>query len=140
MIGLLILAQKDVAFGLLEAVDHVLGQRPPALMAFPVHYETPPDELATALAKAIHAIDQGDGVLILADIYGATHINVACRLLARHRVELVTGLNLPMLIRVLNYRDAPLDDLIGKALSGGMEGIVCATEFCLLDDAQHEMH
>ncbi len=140
MIGLLVLAQKDVAFGLLEAVDHVLGQRPPALAAFPVHYETPPDELTAALSKAIHAIDQGEGVLILADIYGATHINVACRLLARHRVELVTGLNLPMLIRVLNYRDLPLDDLIGKALSGGMEGIVCATEFCLLDDAKHEVH
>ncbi len=139
MIGLLVLAQKDVALGLLEAVDHVLGQRPPALAAFPVRYDTPPDELGASLAQAIKAVDEGNGVLILADIYGATHINVACRLLARHRIELVTGLNLPMLIRVLNYRDLPLHELIGKALSGGMEGIVCATEFCLLDNADHEV-
>ena len=139
MIGLLVLAQKDVAFGLLEAVDHVLGQRPPALVAFPVRYDMPPDELGLALGKAIRAVDSGEGVLILADIYGATHINVACRLLERNRIELVTGLNLPMLIRVLNYRDQPLHELIEKALSGGMEGIVCATAFCLLDTPRHEL-
>jgi len=139
MVGLLVLAQKDVAFGLLEAVDHVLGRRPQALAAFPVRYDMPPDELTAALAQAIHAIDEGDGVLILADIYGATHINVACRLLMRDKVELVTGLNLPMLIRALNYQELPLAELIQKALTGGMEGIVCATDFCLLEKRKHEL-
>ncbi|MHB1566492.1 MAG: PTS sugar transporter subunit IIA [Acidiferrobacter sp.] len=139
MIGLVVLAQKDVAVGLLEAVDHVLGQRPPALVAFPVCYDTPPDELSNKLRETISALNTGDGVLILADIYGATHINVACRLLRRDSVELVTGLNLPMLIRVLNYRDQPLPELVKKALSGGMEGIVCATELCLVDGDKHEL-
>ncbi len=139
MIGLVILAQKDVAAGLLEAVDHVLGHRPQALTAFPVSYDTPPDELACALRATIDALDCGDGVLILADIYGATHNNVACRLLEPHHIELVTGVNLPMLIRVLNYRNRSLDEVIDKALSGGIEGIVRATEFCLMDGDKHEL-
>lgn len=139
MIGLIVLAQKDVAVGLLEAADHVLGQRPPGLVAFPVSYETPPEELSKKLRDTIGAVNTGDGVLILADIYGATHINIACRLLKRDYIELVTGLNLPMLIRVLNYRDQPLPELIRKALSGGVDGIVCATELCLLDEHNHEL-
>ncbi len=139
MIGLVILAQRDIALGLLEAVDHVLGQRPPALVAFPVSYETPPDQLGQGLRNVLAKLDHGDGVLILADIYGATHINVACRLLERDRIELVTGVNLPMLIRALNYRDRPLPQLIEKALSGGTEGIVRATEFCLVDGDKHEL-
>ncbi|HUW98522.1 MAG TPA: hypothetical protein VMV40_06735 [Acidiferrobacter sp.] len=139
MIGLLVLAQKDVAFGLLEAVEHVLGRQSPALVAFPVRYDMPPDDLALVLGKAIRALNDGDGVLILADIYGATHINVACRLLEPNHIELVTGLNLPMLIRAINYRDRPLHELIEKALSGGIEGIVCATEFCLVDSHKHEL-
>ncbi len=136
MVGLLVLAQKDMAVGLLEAADHVLGQRPAGLAAFPIRYDIPPSELTAGLERAIRTIDDGQGVLILADIYGATHINVACRLLERGRVELVTGLNLPMLIRVLNYRDQPLPELIDKALSGGVEGIVCATEFCFLENSK----
>ncbi|MDA8389919.1 MAG: PTS fructose transporter subunit IIA [Gammaproteobacteria bacterium] len=139
MIGLVILAQRDIAVGLLEAVDHVLGHRPQALVAFPVSYDTPPDQLGRTLHATIAGLDHGDGVLILADIYGATHINVACRLLEPQHIELVTGVNLPMLIRVLNYRDRPLGEVIQKALSGGMEGIVRATEFCLVDGDKHEL-
>lgn len=139
MIGLLVLAQKDIAHGLLEAVDHVLGQRPPAVAAFPVAYDIAPDDLSKSLSYAIADVNDGDGVLILADIYGATHINVACQLLQRNQIELVTGVNLPMLIRVLNYRDRSLTELIGTALSGGVEGIVCATDLCLVDGPKHEL-
>ena len=81
------------------------------------------DRMDTILREGIRKVDQGDGVLILADVYGATHTNVACHLLARGRIELITGVNLPMLLRVLNYRHLKMDDLIDKALSGGSGGI-----------------
>lgn len=128
MIGLLILTQKDAGKGLLYAVEHVLGQRPPQLDAMPVNYDQPPEQLAQSLRQRIAQLDQGQGVLILADIYGATHTNVACSLLKSNKVELIAGLNLPMLIRVLNYRNLSFPDLIAKAISGGTEGIVCATD------------
>ena len=64
-------------------------------------------------------------MLILADIYGSSHTNAACRLLVPGHIELVSGVNLPMLVRVLNYRHLPMNELVRKAQSGGAQGIVC---------------
>lgn len=126
MIGLLILAQEHLGKGLLHSVEHVLGTLPPQLEAMPVDYLKMPEQIVQALGPYLARLDQGQGVLILADVYGASHTNAACRLLSKNHVELVTGVNLPMLIRVLNYRDLTLENLIAKAVSGGVEGIVCA--------------
>ncbi len=128
MIGLLVLAQKDIGKGLLAAVEHVFGTLPPQLEAMPVNYDQPPEQIASQVQQYIERMDQGEGVLILADIYGATHTNAACRLLRPGAVELIAGVNLPMLIRVLNYRNLSLSKLLDKALSGGPEGIVCPND------------
>jgi PTS system ascorbate-specific IIA component len=127
MISLIILAQQDLGKGLLSAIEHVLGTQPSALAIQPIDYHQSQEALAQALAKRIQKIDQGSGVLILADIYGSSHTNAACRLLVPGHIELVSGVNLPMLVRVLNYRNLPMDELLRKALSGGAEGIVRAT-------------
>jgi mannose PTS system EIIA component len=126
MIGLLILAEKKLGAGLIDAVVHTLGSHPPQLEATDLDYAASPERVDGLLRQYLGKVDSGDGVLILADVYGATHTNVACRLLARGRVELITGVNLPMLLRVLNYRQLKMDDLIDKALSGGSGGIICA--------------
>ena len=126
MIGLLILADKNLGAGLIAAAVHTLGSRPPQLAATDLDYTETPERMDTVLRDSIRKVDLGDGVLILADVYGATHTNVACQLLARGRIELITGVNLPMLLRVLNYRHLKMDDLIDKALSGGSGGIICA--------------
>ncbi len=125
MIGLLILAQRDIGVGLIRAAEHVLGQRPSGLDALPVNYDQPPEQLAQRVQQYLDRLDEGQGVLILADIYGATHTNAACRLLQKGRIELVAGVNLPMLIRVLNYRDQDLATLVHKAMT--TDGIVCAS-------------
>jgi PTS system ascorbate-specific IIA component len=127
MISLIILAQEDLGRGLLNAIEHVLGTRPSALDIQPINYHQPQEALVQALAARIQKIDQGDGVLILADIYGSSHTNAAVRLLVPGRIELVSGVNLPMLVRVLNYRSLAMDELLRKAQSGGAEGIVRAT-------------
>jgi PTS system ascorbate-specific IIA component len=126
MISLIILAQEDLGKGLLNAVEHVLGTQPLALAIQPIDYHQSQEALAQALAARIQKIDQGDGVLILADIYGSSHTNAACRLLVPGRIELVSGVNLPMLVRVLNYRNLSMNELLRKAQSGGAEGIVRA--------------
>ncbi len=126
MIGLLILAQEDLGRGLLHSVEHVLGKLPPGIEVMPVDYGLAPEHLLQAIGECIARLDKGEGVLILADVYGASHTNTACRLLRKDHVELVSGVNLPMLIRVLNYHDLGMEGLIAKALSGGTEGIVCA--------------
>jgi PTS system ascorbate-specific IIA component len=126
MIGVLILAQPDLALGLLGAAMHTHGKALEAVEVVSVTYGESPEAMTRDIAAAIARVDRGAGVLILTDIYGATHANAATRLLARGRVEMVAGMNLPMLLKVLNYRSLPLDDVIDKALSGGCGGIVIA--------------
>ncbi len=81
------------------------------------------------LAKAVEActqIDNGDGVLVLTDIFGSTPSNICNKLQddITTRTHIIAGLNLPMLIRVLNYPQLSLDKLIEKALSGAHDGII----------------
>lgn len=127
MISILVLGHREFGQGLLAAAEHVFGGRPPQVEAVPVHYDQSPEQIAQTLKTFIERLDQGDGILIFADIYGATHTNVACSLLKKGKVELIAGVNLPMLIRALNYRHLSLPELVAKALRGGPEGIVCPT-------------
>ena len=126
MIGLLILTEKNMGAALVAAIEHTLGSRPPQLDVTDLDYSASPERIDALLHQGLKKVDRGEGVLIFADVYGATHTNVACRLLERGRIELITGVNLPMLLRVLNYRHLKMDDLIDKALSGGCGGIICA--------------
>ena len=69
-------------------------------------------------------LDHGAGVLILTDLYGATPSNIAHRLVEENKTVVVTGLNLSMLMRVLNYPNLSLEELVDKACRGGGEGVV----------------
>jgi mannose PTS system EIIA component len=127
VIGILILGQKDFAAGLIRSIEHTFGARPPALAAVGIDYSETPERIAELIRTQVARSDQGDGVLILADVYGTTHTNVARQLLKPGRVELISGVSLPMVLRALTYRKLKMLDLIDRALSGGFNGIVCAT-------------
>jgi PTS system ascorbate-specific IIA component len=78
--------------------------------------------------QAVRELDEGDGVLVLTDIYGATPGNVALKLLQPGKVEGISGVNLPMLVRALSYSEkGDLAKVVKKALSGGTEGVVHMT-------------
>jgi len=126
MISIIILAQENMANGLISAIEHVLGHRPPSLDVQPIDYHASPEALSQALSGRVNHVNQGHGVLILADVYGSSHTNAACTLLRPGSIELVSGVNVPMLLRVLSHRKLPLSDLVRKALSGGTDGIVRA--------------
>jgi PTS system ascorbate-specific IIA component len=126
MIGIFLLAQEDIGFGLIRAAEKTYNKHIVQLEALTVDCDRRPEQTADEIERKIEKLDQGDGVLILADVYGASHTNMACRFLQRGRIELIAGVNLPMLLRVLNYRNLKMDDLIDKALGGGCGGIVCA--------------
>jgi mannose PTS system EIIA component len=83
-----------------------------------------PDEMTKQAQALIDQLDTGDGVLVLTDMYGSTPSNIAARLLTAGRVNVVAGINLPMLVRVLNYAGLSLDEVTLKAVSGGNDGIV----------------
>jgi len=126
MISLMLLTQGDIGTALIDAAEHMLGHRPPLLAAIAANNAESPKQLAAKIKQRLDELDEGQGVLMLADIYGATHTNMARQFLRKDKVEMITGVNLPMLIRALNYRKLRLTELIDKALAGGAGGIVCA--------------
>jgi len=124
MIGILVVAHGTLAESLVECATHVLGQRPTDLAALNFMGHADPDERTAILQARIAELDQGGGVLVLADIYGATPCNTLCRLLAPDHVEGVAGVNLPMLLKALNYRDSmPLLQLVERIVNGGRASI-----------------
>lgn len=124
MIGILIVSHGAFGESLIHSASHVLGKRPLYVRQVGITVHDDPDELIPVAEDLIRVIDRGEGVLVLTDIYGATPSNVAARLLKPGRVEGLAGVNLPMLIRALTYREEPLETVLAKALSGGTEGVV----------------
>lgn len=128
MIGILIVAHGTLGESLIQCATHVMGNKPPLLAQFGIEKNDDPHTLLPKLEKAVAALDEGDGVLVLSDIYGATPCNVVGKVLKPKRIEGVAGVNLPMLVRALTYRNGDLMKLAEKALSGGQEGVVHFTE------------
>jgi len=124
MIGILILTLGRVGEGLLEEASLIMGKEPDGVTVFNANCNQPPEVILHDLEAALGDFKGADGVLILADIYGATHVNAAMQLLEKDKVELVAGVNLPMLVRVLNYRDVMLHQLVALAVSGGKNGVL----------------
>ncbi len=123
MIALLIAAHGNLGESLIQCACHVLGQRPERLENLDLSsFDDPADMLAYTQERLEH-LDKGKGVLILTDVYGATPCNTVCKVIEGHCVEAVAGVNLPMLLKALTYRDRDMDTLIAKAVSGGQAGI-----------------
>jgi PTS system ascorbate-specific IIA component len=129
MIGILIVAHGTLADSLVDCSTHVLGQRARGLATLDFIGHADPDERQKALQARLAEIDAGDGVLVLADVYGATPCNTLCRLLERDHIEGVSGVNLPMLLKALNYRDTlNLQQLVERIVDGGRNSISHITE------------
>jgi mannose PTS system EIIA component len=123
-VGLLIIAHERLGSVLLETATGTLNHCPLNAEILSVCRDCDPEELRQRAQMMAKRLNKGEGVLVLTDMYGSTPSNVACSLLKQPGVEVVAGLNLPMLIRILNYPDLELSQLAQKAVSGGTDGIM----------------
>lgn len=123
MIALLIVAHGNLGDCLIQCATHVLGSRPDALENLDLSACEDPDDMLARARATLAELDQGEGVLILTDVYGATPCNTVCRVIASDQVEAVAGVNLPMLLKALTYRESGMAVLIEKSVSGGQNGI-----------------
>lgn len=123
-VGLLLITQAGIGESLLEAATQTLGDSPLEMRTLPVSPSNDRDQLIELAGNLVAELDGGEGVLILTDLYGATPSNIASRICSSHPLRVVAGINLPMLIRVLNYARLDLAALAEKALSGGRDGIL----------------
>ncbi len=124
MIGVLIIAHEDFGASLIRCVTHVLGVRPPKFEALSVQPGDDPLDLLPRAQRLIAGLDDGDGVLVVSDLFGATPCNLACKLLVPGKVEGISGVSLPMLVRAFTYRNKGLATMVKKAVSGGCEGVL----------------
>jgi PTS system ascorbate-specific IIA component len=123
-VGILLLTHEAMGDALVTAAHHVLGPFSLPLEVLEVPASADPDAALGNASKCARELDQGEGVLVLSDLYGATPCNIAQRLSGLgFRTHCVSGLNLPMLLRVLNYPNQGLDELAQTAASGGRGGI-----------------
>ncbi len=117
MIGILIVSHGAFGEALIHSASHVLGKRPLRVRQVGVTMHDDPEQILPQAQDLVRQLDEGDGVLVLTDILGATPSNIACRLLQPGKVEGVSGASLPMLIRALTYRNEPLSTVVEKAIS-----------------------
>ena len=123
-VGLLLITHKNIASSLLETARQILDTCPLATRALEVPLDYPVADILTQAKEHISTLDTGNGVLILTDIYGSTPANIGKQLSQDFNCTLVAGINLPMLVRILNYPQLNMTNMALKAVSGGHDGIL----------------
>jgi PTS system ascorbate-specific IIA component len=128
MVGILLIAHAPLASALAAAAAHVYACAPERAGALLRVLDVQPDsdtQANTARARELlREVDTGDGMLVLTDAFGASPGNVATLLAEPGRVTVIAGVNLPMLLRALCYREGSLAETTEKALAGGTQGVM----------------
>ena len=124
MVGILLLTHAPLGNAFLEAASHVFQGPPERLEAIDVWADQPPQEVQGLAEAAIARLDSGEGVLVLTDMIGGTPCNCTLALSEPEHVEVVAGLNLPMLLRALSYRHESLSQVAERAITGAQTGAV----------------
>lgn len=124
-VGILLVTHEGIGPALAAVAERLLGRLPLRLEAVEIPFDADPDACLPRASGALRRVDEGDGVLILSDVYGATPSRVAAGV-ARlgtpaHRVA---GLGLPMLLRTLNYPESELGELARIAAAGARTGVI----------------
>ena len=128
-VSILIISHGDIGTSLISTAKQMIGHSTLKIKALnanidlDANIEATLDELYTKASSIVKEIDQGDGVLILTDLFGSTPSNIARRLYDKNNISIVTGVNLSMVIRILNSPDLNLEAITEKACSGGIDGI-----------------
>ncbi len=124
MSAIILVTHNGLGDSLIDCVRHVTGKVPDNLRSLAVHADDDPQRKEAELRQLASELNDGNGVLILTDIFGATPCNIARRVCAPGKVEGVAGVNLPMLLRVVCGPTLPLADRLQRALQGGKDCIV----------------
>ena len=123
-VGILIISHDGIGPAVLGTATLMLNGCPLQTKLLTTSRDSDPDQLTEDAIEQVEALDTGEGVLVLTDLYGSTPCNIAQKLTSQGHVQVVTGLNLSMLIRVFNYPRLTLEELLEKAITGGKDGIL----------------
>lgn len=128
MIGMVLVSHGNLGVALRDALEHVVGpQRNVATVSIEADadIETQRQEIAARIAE----VDTGDGVVVLTDMFGGTPCNLSMSMLGRHDIEVIAGVNLPMLVKLAKVRGShSLTDAVHSAEDAGRKYIACGSE------------
>jgi PTS system mannose-specific IIA component len=126
--GVVIVTHYRLGEEFLQALRLIVPDAPP-FQAVSIDPKQSVDEMRESIANALRTVETGDGVLVLTDMFGGTPSNMALSFLEEHRVEVVTGLNLPMLIKLATMTEKrPLEELAAFIKEYGQRNIRVASE------------
>jgi len=131
MPGIVVVAHQHLARELIATATHIMGREEPGLTGVDISPEWPYEEARERVRDALERAMADEGAIILTDMYGGTPANLGMDFLEPGRVEVIAGINLPMLVRLLTYRSRPLEEQVQKALEGGREGVVLGRSRCV---------
>jgi mannose PTS system EIIA component len=124
MIGILLITHGSYGEALVQNACHVLNKRPAQLNQLGVAAQDDPLDLLPLARQMLSVVDNGQGALILTDIFGASPSNLSLKLLKPGSIEGIAGVNLPMLLRALTYRERGMEILLTRAIAGGRDGVI----------------
>ncbi len=127
MIGLVLVSHGRLAQELLAAMEHVVGPQE-RVRVVSIGPDDDMEQRRQEILEAVESVDDGDGVIVLTDMFGGTPSNLAISLLGRPKLEVIAGINLPMLIKLASTRaDLPLDEAVSAAAEAGRRYINVAS-------------
>lgn len=124
--NVLLITHANMGKSLLNELKNTFEKLPLIFVASNIKQQDNPEILINQLNKKIKQLDKGDGILILTDLYGSTPSNIAYALKkqCKNNIRIISGVNLPMLVTIVNYANLPLDKMVTKVIRGGKKGIV----------------
>ena len=126
-VGIVLFTHANYGKALMDSAEGILGAQD-AYEVLSVNGEVEVETLLAKLRGAVERLDSGNGVVIFTDMFGGTPSNLSISLLSSLKVEVITGVNLPMLLRAFNRRNENLTELARETREAGVQGIVVAGE------------
>lgn len=123
MIGILVVSHEPLGTALIRCTRHIFGSLPPQLAALDVIPDEDPAKAIGAARDLLARINDGSGTIVFTDAFGATPSRIAMTLAERHRVVVIAGVNLPLLVKALNNRRADLNELVEQLVESGRRAI-----------------
>jgi PTS system mannose-specific IIA component len=128
MIGVVVVTHGQLATELVNAAETIVGDQP-RFAAVSIGWHDAVELAREEIAQAVARVDSGSGVIVLTDMFGGTPSNLAITFLAEGRVEVITGVNLPMLLKLAGTREiADLRELARRIREDGRTGIWVASD------------
>jgi len=121
--ALFFITHEGIASNLIKIGEAIINKTNNNLSYFEVPMDANINLIIEGIENRLEQLDTKEGLLFITDIYGSTPSNIAQKIADKHRADLISGVNLPMIIRLLNYRDKAVNILIQKALDGAKKGI-----------------